>query len=82
MSQTKYDQRTESNIDTLQADFAERVRDWLAEARKQGLTLSFISELGPSRNNKSCTTPSLITAALAPWRRRSATIATGEPSIG
>jgi hypothetical protein len=37
MSQTKYDQRTESNIDTLQADFAERVRDWLAEARKQGL---------------------------------------------
>jgi hypothetical protein len=37
MSQSKYNQRTEANIDTLQPDFAERVRDWLAEARRQGL---------------------------------------------
>jgi D-alanyl-D-alanine carboxypeptidase len=37
MSQVKYNQRTEHNIATLQPDFAERVRSWLAEARKQGL---------------------------------------------
>jgi LAS superfamily LD-carboxypeptidase LdcB len=37
MSQIKYNQRTEANIATLQSDFAERVRNWLAEARKQGL---------------------------------------------
>lgn len=37
MSQTKYDERTEANINTLQSDFADRVRQWLAEARKQGL---------------------------------------------
>lgn len=37
MSQSKYDQRTEANIATLQTDFADRVRQWLAEARKQGL---------------------------------------------
>ena len=37
MSQSKYDQRTEANIATLQTDFAHRVGQWLAEARKQGL---------------------------------------------
>ena len=37
MSQSKYNQRTEANIATLQTDFADRVRQWLAEARKQGL---------------------------------------------
>lgn len=37
MSQSKYDQRTEDNIATLQTDFADRVRQWLAEVRKQGL---------------------------------------------
>jgi hypothetical protein len=37
MSQSKYDQRTEANIATLQPDFADRVRQWLADARKQGL---------------------------------------------
>lgn len=37
MSQQKYDKRTEANIATLQTDFADRVRQWLAEARKQGL---------------------------------------------
>jgi LAS superfamily LD-carboxypeptidase LdcB len=37
MSQSKYDERTEANIATLQSDFAERVQLWLAEARKQGL---------------------------------------------
>jgi hypothetical protein len=37
MSQSKYDQHTEANIATLQADFADRVRQWLAEARRQGL---------------------------------------------
>ena len=37
MSQSKYNQRTEANIATLQTDFADRVQQWLAEARKQGL---------------------------------------------
>src|SRR2546428_731283 len=37
MSQAKYDQHTEANIATLQTDFADRVRQWLEEARKQGL---------------------------------------------
>jgi hypothetical protein len=37
MSQSKYDQRTEANIATLQSDFADRVRQWLEEARRQGL---------------------------------------------
>ena|SRR5205809_1787866 len=37
MSQQKYDQRTEANIATLQTDFADRVRLWVAEARRQGL---------------------------------------------
>jgi hypothetical protein len=37
MSQAKYDQRTEEHIASLQPDFAERVRQWLAEARNQGL---------------------------------------------
>jgi hypothetical protein len=37
MSQEKYDQRTERNIASLQPDFAERARQWLAECRKQGL---------------------------------------------
>jgi hypothetical protein len=37
MSQSKYHQRTEGNIATLQPDFADRVRQWLEEARKQGL---------------------------------------------
>lgn len=37
MSQSKYDQRTEGNIATLQTDFADRVQQWLTEARKQGL---------------------------------------------
>lgn len=37
MSQAKYDQRTEQHIASLQPDFAERVRQWLAEARDQGL---------------------------------------------
>ena len=36
MSQSKYDQRTEANIATLQTDFADRVGQWLAEARQQG----------------------------------------------
>jgi len=37
MSQAKYDQRTEKNIASLQPDFAERVRNWLAECRRKGL---------------------------------------------
>jgi hypothetical protein len=37
VSQQRYDKRTEANIATLQTDFADRVRLWLAEARKQGL---------------------------------------------
>lgn len=37
VSQQRYDRRTEANITTLQTDFADRVRRWLAEARKQGL---------------------------------------------
>jgi len=37
MSQANYDQRTESNISSLQSDFAERVRQWLAKARDEGL---------------------------------------------
>jgi LAS superfamily LD-carboxypeptidase LdcB len=37
MSQSKYNQRTEANIATLQTDFADRVRQWLEEARRQGL---------------------------------------------
>jgi hypothetical protein len=37
MSQIKYDQRSEANIGTLQPDFADRVQQWLVEARKQGL---------------------------------------------
>jgi hypothetical protein len=37
MSQTKYDQRTEQHIASLQPDFAERVRQWLAQCRQQGL---------------------------------------------
>lgn len=37
MSQSRYDQRTEANINTLQPDFADRVRQWLAEAKRQGL---------------------------------------------
>jgi hypothetical protein len=36
MSQAKYDKRTEGNIATLQPDFTDRVRQWLAEARNQG----------------------------------------------
>lgn len=37
MSQAKYDQRTERNIASLQPDFGERVRQWLAECRQEGL---------------------------------------------
>jgi hypothetical protein len=37
MSQAKYDQRTEQHIASLQPDFADRVRQWLAECRNQGL---------------------------------------------
>jgi hypothetical protein len=37
MSQANYDQRTESNISSLQPDFADRVRQWLGKARGQGL---------------------------------------------
>ena len=37
MSQAKYDQRTEQHIASLQPDFAERVRQWLAQCRQQGL---------------------------------------------
>src|SRR5262245_41418232 len=37
MSQQKHNQQTEANIATLQTDFAERVRQWLAEARRQGM---------------------------------------------
>jgi hypothetical protein len=37
MSQAKYDQRTEEHIASLQPDFAERVRQWLAACREQGL---------------------------------------------
>jgi hypothetical protein len=37
MSQFKLNQHTEASIATLQPDFAERVRNWLAEARNQGL---------------------------------------------
>src|SRR5437667_10579509 len=37
MSQERYNQRTERNIASLQPDFAERVRQWLAECRNQGL---------------------------------------------
>jgi hypothetical protein len=37
MSQTKYDQRTEQHVASLQPDFADRVRQWLAKCREQGL---------------------------------------------
>ena len=37
MAQQKYDERTEKNIASLQPDFAERVRQWLAQCREQGL---------------------------------------------
>ena len=37
MSQSKCDERTEAHVNTLQTDFADRVRQWLAEARRQGL---------------------------------------------
>jgi hypothetical protein len=37
MSQANYDERSEQNIASLQPDFAGRARQWLAEARKQGL---------------------------------------------
>src|SRR5947209_3917574 len=37
MSQAKYDERTEQHIASLQPDFADRVRQWLAECRQQGL---------------------------------------------
>jgi hypothetical protein len=37
MSQSKYNETTEANIATLQTDFADRVNQWLEEARNQGL---------------------------------------------
>jgi hypothetical protein len=37
MSQSKYDQKTDKNIASLQPDFSERVRKWLQECRDQGL---------------------------------------------
>jgi hypothetical protein len=37
MSQAKYDERTEQHIASLQPDFADRVRQWLAQCRQQGL---------------------------------------------
>jgi len=37
MSQAKYDRRTDKNIASLQPDFADRVKRWLAACRSQGL---------------------------------------------
>ena len=37
MSQQKYDERTERNVNSLQPDFSDRTRQWLAECRRQGL---------------------------------------------
>ena len=36
MSQARYDQRTEQHIASLQPDFADRVRQWLAQCRQEG----------------------------------------------
>jgi hypothetical protein len=66
MSQIKYDQRTETNIATLQPDFAERVRDWLTEARRQGLNPLIHFGARSIEKQEELHDASLITAGPAP----------------
>jgi len=37
MSQSKYDEKAEKSVLSLQPDFEQRARQWLAECRSQGL---------------------------------------------